>query len=87
MDRATLPLGNHPERCCSACSHLGWADWSAKLRFVFGTLLHEGRLTEEHLTGLSEDKVREFRSYANFLRTVDEPVEMMVAGRRSGDGQ
>jgi Photoprotection regulator fluorescence recovery protein len=59
----------------------------AKLRFVFGTLLHEGRLTEEHLRGLSEDKAREFRSYADFLRTADEPIEMMVAGRRSGDGQ
>lgn len=46
----------------------------AKLRFVFGTLLHEGRLTEEHLRGLSEDKLKEFRSYADFLRTADEPI-------------
>ncbi len=59
----------------------------AKLRFVFGTLLHEGRLTEEHLRGLGEDKLKEFRSYADFLRTADEPIKMTIAGRRSGDGQ
>src|SRR5579864_8206641 len=37
----------------------------SRLRFVFGMLLHEGRLTEEHLRGLGEDKLQEFRSYAD----------------------
>jgi hypothetical protein len=59
----------------------------AKLSFVFGKLLHEGRLTEEHLRGLGEDKLKEFRSYADFLRTADEPLEMTAAGKRTGDGQ
>lgn len=59
----------------------------AKLRFVFGTLLHQGRLTEEQLRGLGDDKLKEFRSYADFLRTADEPIEMTIARRRSGDRQ
>jgi len=59
----------------------------AKLRFVLGTLLHEGRLTEEHLMGFGEDKLKEFRSYADFLLSADEPIEMTIAGRRSGDAQ
>jgi hypothetical protein len=50
---------------------------------VFGTLLHEGRLSEEQLRGLGEDKLKEFRSYADSLRTRDEPIEMTVARRRS----
>jgi len=31
----------------------------SKLRFVLGTLLHEGRLTEQGLRGLREDKLKE----------------------------
>jgi len=54
------------------------------LRFVFGTLLHEGRLTEEQLRGLDQDKLNEFRSYADFLRTADEPIETTLARRGAG---
>lgn len=39
----------------------------SKLAFVFGTLLHEGRLTEEDLRGLREDKLKAIRSRADFL--------------------
>ena len=59
----------------------------SKLRFVFGTLLHEGRLTEEQLRGLGENKLKEFRSHADFLRTRHEPIEMTHARRGSGHGQ
>ena len=44
---------------------------ASKLSFVFGTLLHEGRLTEEDLRGLREDKLEAIRSYADFLAKVD----------------
>lgn len=57
------------------------------LRFVFGTLLHEGRLTEEQLRGLGEDKLKEFRSYADFLRTRDEPIQTTLSRRGSGGGR
>jgi hypothetical protein len=43
----------------------------SKLRFVLGTLLHEGRLTEDDLRGLREDKLEAIRSYADFLAKVD----------------
>ena len=43
----------------------------SKLTFVFGTLLHEGRLTEHDLRGLREDKLEAIRSYADFLAKVD----------------
>jgi hypothetical protein len=59
----------------------------AMLRFVFGTLLHEGRLTEEQLRGLGEDKLKEFRSYADFLRTRDEPIQTTLSRRGSGGGR
>lgn len=57
----------------------------AKLSQVFGTLLYEGRLTEEQLRGLGEDKLKKVRSHADFLRTADDPIETTVA-RRSADG-
>ena len=47
---------------------------ASRLRFVFGTLLHEGRLTEQDLRGLSEDKLEAIRRDADFLRTRDEPL-------------
>jgi hypothetical protein len=47
---------------------------NSKLIFVFGTLLHEGRLTEEDLRGLREDKLEAIRSHADFLSRRDEPI-------------
>ena len=44
---------------------------ASKLTFVFGTLLHEGRLIEEDLQGVREDKLEAIRSYADFLAKVD----------------
>jgi hypothetical protein len=44
---------------------------ASKLIFVFGTLLHEGRLTEEDLRGLREDKLEAIRSDADFLAKMD----------------
>src|SRR5271169_6175876 len=44
---------------------------ASKLSYVFGTLLHEGRLTEHDLRGLREDKLEAIRSYADFLAKVD----------------
>lgn len=44
---------------------------ASKLTFVFGTLLHQGRLTEEDLRGLREDKLEAIRSDANFLAKMD----------------
>ena len=38
---------------------------------VFGKLLHEGRLGEQELRGLSGDKVEAIRSYADFLAKMD----------------
>ena len=43
----------------------------SQLRFVFGTLLHEGRLTERDLRGLREDKLEPIRYYADFLAEVN----------------
>jgi len=43
----------------------------SNLRYVFGTLLHEGRLTEHDLMGLREDKLEAIRSYADFLAKMD----------------
>ena len=43
----------------------------SKLTFVFGTLLHEGRLTEQDQRGVREDKLDAIRSYADFLAKVD----------------
>ena len=40
----------------------------SQLTDVFGRLLHEGRLSEEHLNGLREDKLKAIRSFATFLR-------------------
>ena len=39
---------------------------SSHLTCVFGRLLHEGRLTEEELRRLREDKLASIRSYAKF---------------------
>jgi hypothetical protein len=39
----------------------------SRLTHVFGKLLHEGRLREEELRGLREDKRKSIRSIAKFL--------------------
>ena len=39
----------------------------SQLTQVFGRLLHEGRLREEELRGLREDKLKRIRSFAKFL--------------------
>jgi len=39
----------------------------SQLTQVFGRLLHEGRLREEELRGLREDKLKRIRSFAMFL--------------------
>jgi hypothetical protein len=39
----------------------------SQLTHVFGRLLHEGRLSEEELRGLREDKLTPIRSFAKFL--------------------
>jgi hypothetical protein len=39
----------------------------SRLTHVFGKLLHEGRLREEDLRGLREDKLNLIRSVAQFL--------------------
>ena len=40
----------------------------SQLTHVFGRLLHEGRVSEEDLSGLREDKLRLIRSSAEFLK-------------------
>jgi hypothetical protein len=40
---------------------------SSRLTHVFGRLLYEGRVGEEQLRGLREDKVESIRSHAKFL--------------------
>src|SRR6266481_8067500 len=40
---------------------------SSQLTHVFGRLLQEGRLSEEELRGLREDKLESIRSFAKFL--------------------
>jgi hypothetical protein len=44
---------------------------SSQLTHVFGRLLQEGRLSEEELRGLKEDKLESIRSYAKFLAEMD----------------
>jgi hypothetical protein len=39
----------------------------SQLRQVFGRLLYEGRVSEEELRGLQEDKLKSIRSLAKFL--------------------
>ena len=39
----------------------------SRLTHVFGRLLHEGRVSEEELRGLREDKLKPIRSFAKFL--------------------
>src|SRR5438876_12427899 len=39
----------------------------SQLTHVFGRLLYEGRLGEEELGGLGEDKLKSIRSFAKFL--------------------
>jgi hypothetical protein len=39
----------------------------SQLRHVFGRLLYEGRISEEELRGLQEDKLKSIRSLAKFL--------------------
>ena len=39
----------------------------SQLRHVFGRLLYEGRLNEQELRGLDEDKLKSIRSIAKFL--------------------
>ena len=43
----------------------------SQLMLVFGKLLHEGRLGEQELRGLSGDKVEAIRSCADFLAKMD----------------
>ena len=43
----------------------------SRLTHVFGKLLHEGRLREEELRGLREDKLEAIRSCAEFLARMD----------------
>ncbi|MGB6676992.1 MAG: hypothetical protein WBE44_09900 [Terriglobales bacterium] len=43
----------------------------SQLLHVFGRLLHEGRLREEELRGLREDKLDAIRSCAEFLARMD----------------
>jgi len=38
---------------------------------VFGKLVREGRLSEEELAGLGEDKLKSIRSYAKFLARLE----------------
>src|SRR3984893_17132830 len=40
----------------------------SQLTHVFGRLLHEGRVGEEDLRGLREDKLKLIRSFAEFLK-------------------
>ena len=47
---------------------------ASRLTFVFGTLLHEGRITEDDLRGLREDKLKAIRSDADFLGRRDDPI-------------
>ena len=39
----------------------------SQLRHVFGRLLYEGRISEEDLSGLRDDKLKSIRSLAKFL--------------------
>ena len=39
----------------------------SQLTHVFGRLLYEGRISEEELSGLREDKLKPIRSFAEFL--------------------
>jgi hypothetical protein len=39
----------------------------SQLTQVFGRLVHEGRLKEQELRGLEEDKLKSIRSIAKFL--------------------
>ena len=39
----------------------------SQLTHVFGRLLHEGRVSEEELRGLREDKLKPIRSFAKLL--------------------
>ena len=39
----------------------------SQLTHVFGRLLHEGRVSEEELRGLREDKLKPIRSFAELL--------------------
>ena len=39
----------------------------SQLTHVFGRLLHEGRVSEEELRGLREDKLKPIRSFAKFF--------------------
>ena len=47
---------------------------ASKLIFVLGVLLHEGRIIEEDLRLLREDKLEAIRRDADFLRRRDEPI-------------
>jgi len=43
----------------------------SQLTHVFGTLLQEGRIAEQELHGLREDKLASIRSYAKFVAESD----------------
>ncbi len=46
---------------------------------VFGRLVREGRLSEDELQGLGEDKLQSIRSYARLLAKLDEEVRNLEA--------
>ncbi len=46
---------------------------------VFGSLVREGRLSEDELQGLGEDKLQSIRSYARLLAKLDEEVRNLEA--------
>jgi Asp-tRNA(Asn)/Glu-tRNA(Gln) amidotransferase B subunit len=46
---------------------------------VFGRLVREGRLSEDKLQGLGEDKLQSIRSYARLLAKLDEEARNLEA--------
>ena len=46
---------------------------------VFGGLVREGRLSEDELQGLGEDKLQSIRSYARLLAKLDEEARNLEA--------
>jgi hypothetical protein len=46
---------------------------------VFGRLVREGRLSEDELQGLGEDKLQSIRSYARLLAKLDEEARNLEA--------
>jgi hypothetical protein len=55
---------------CVIC-HYKYDSRGSRLTNVFGKLLHEGRLEEEQLRGLSQHQLNAIRSYKDFLSEAD----------------